>query len=92
MALNLPVKSEQKAEVAEVLQAVDEDRKFVYQATIVRLMKSRKVSRLPQSHRYAESNNVGWADKADDEASGFDSRCNGHNLGMSASRGSSSSR
>jgi cullin 1 len=44
VVLNQPVKSEQKAEVAEVLQAVDEDRKFIYQATIVRLMKSRKVS------------------------------------------------
>ena len=42
--LNQPVKSEQKAETTEVLQAVDEDRKFVYQATIVRLMKARKVS------------------------------------------------
>jgi cullin 1 len=42
--LNQPVRSEQKAETSEVLAAVDEDRKFVYQATIVRLMKSRKVS------------------------------------------------
>lgn len=41
--LNQPVRAEQKAEAAEVLQAVDEDRKFVYQATIVRLMKARKV-------------------------------------------------
>ncbi|ORY31833.1 putative ubiquitin-protein ligase [Naematelia encephala] len=40
--LNMPVKSEQRVETAEVLQAVDEDRKFVYQATIVRLMKARK--------------------------------------------------
>ncbi|WVR06630.1 hypothetical protein IAU60_003662 [Kwoniella sp. DSM 27419] len=40
--LNQAVKSEQKAEAKEVLQAVDEDRKFVYQATIVRLMKGRK--------------------------------------------------
>ncbi|ORX37122.1 putative ubiquitin-protein ligase [Kockovaella imperatae] len=40
--LNQPVKSEQKAEATEVLAAVDEDRKFVYQATIVRLMKARK--------------------------------------------------
>ncbi|RSH90827.1 hypothetical protein EHS25_010002 [Saitozyma podzolica] len=40
--LNQPVRSEQKAEATEVLTAVDEDRKFVYQATIVRLMKARK--------------------------------------------------
>jgi hypothetical protein len=44
--LNQPVRSEQKAEATEVLTAVDEDRKFVYQATIVRLMKARKVGRL----------------------------------------------
>lgn len=44
MPLNQAVKAEQKAETVEVLQAVDEDRKFVYQATIVRLMKARKVS------------------------------------------------
>lgn len=41
--LNMPARAEQKAEAQEVLQAVDEDRKFVYQATIVRLMKGRKV-------------------------------------------------
>lgn len=40
--LNQPVRAEVKAEQADVLQAVDEDRKFVYQATIVRIMKSRK--------------------------------------------------
>ncbi|KAL1405840.1 ubiquitin ligase (cullin) of SCF [Vanrija albida] len=40
--LNQPVRSEQKAEATEVLAAVDEDRKFIYQATIVRLMKARK--------------------------------------------------
>ena len=44
VTLNQAVKAEQKAETVEVLQAVDEDRKFVYQATIVRLMKARKVS------------------------------------------------
>lgn len=38
------MRSEQKAETAEVLANIDEDRKFVYHATIVRLMKSRKVS------------------------------------------------
>jgi cullin 1 len=42
--LNQPIRSEQKAESTEVLTAVDEDRKFVYQATIVRLMKARKVT------------------------------------------------
>lgn len=42
--LNQQIKSEQKQEHTETLAAVDEDRKFVYQATIVRLMKSRKVS------------------------------------------------
>jgi cullin 1 len=42
--LNQQIKSEQKQEHTEVLAAVDEDRKFVYHATIVRLMKSRKVS------------------------------------------------
>ncbi|WWD18765.1 hypothetical protein CI109_103220 [Kwoniella shandongensis] len=40
--LNQAVRSEQKAEQKEVLAAVDEDRKFIYQATIVRLMKGRK--------------------------------------------------
>lgn len=43
--LNVPVKSEQKAEHTEIQQAIEEDRKFVYQATIVRLMKSRKTSK-----------------------------------------------
>lgn len=40
----MPARTEQKIESTEVLQAVEEDRKFVYQATIVRLMKGRKVS------------------------------------------------
>ncbi|WVQ84971.1 hypothetical protein IAT38_007135 [Cryptococcus sp. DSM 104549] len=40
--LNMAVKAEAKAESKEVLASVDEDRKFVYQATIVRLMKGRK--------------------------------------------------
>lgn len=40
----MPARTEQKIESSEVLQAVEEDRKFVYQATIVRLMKGRKVS------------------------------------------------
>lgn len=34
--LNLPIKSETKAETNEVLKIVDEDRKYVIQATIVR--------------------------------------------------------
>ena len=34
--MNLPIKAEVKAESADVLKAVDEDRKYVIQATIVR--------------------------------------------------------
>lgn len=50
--LNIPVRAEQKADQAEVLTAVDEDRKFIYQATIVRIMKARKVSsREPGIHQ-----------------------------------------
>ncbi|EST06314.1 Cullin protein, neddylation domain protein [Kalmanozyma brasiliensis GHG001] len=40
--LNLPVKSEQKIESNDVLKTVDEDRRLLLQATIVRIMKSRK--------------------------------------------------
>jgi hypothetical protein len=40
----MPARAELKVEATEVLQAVEEDRRFVYQATIVRLMKGRKVS------------------------------------------------
>ncbi|KAJ7057195.1 Cullin [Mycena amicta] len=40
--LNMPIKAEVKAEASEVLKAVDEDRKYVIQATIVRIMKARK--------------------------------------------------
>lgn len=40
--LNMPIKSETKAENAQLLKDVDEDRKFLIQATIVRVMKSRK--------------------------------------------------
>ena len=39
--LNLPIKAEVKAESADVLKAVDEDRKYVIQATIVRYVTSR---------------------------------------------------
>lgn len=42
MNLNLPIKAEVKAEAVDVLKAVDEDRKYVIQATIVRIMKARK--------------------------------------------------
>jgi cullin 1 len=45
--LNVPSKTDQKAETKETLESIDEDRKWVYQATIVRIMKSRKVSRVP---------------------------------------------
>ena len=34
--MNVPIKAEQKAEATDVLKTVDEDRKYVIQATIVR--------------------------------------------------------
>lgn len=39
----MPIKSEVKAEAADVQKSVDEDRKLLIQAVIVRIMKSRKV-------------------------------------------------
>jgi cullin 1 len=36
MNLNQPIKAEVKAESSDVLKRVDEDRKYVIQATIVR--------------------------------------------------------
>jgi hypothetical protein len=38
----LPIKAEVKQETSEVMKSVDEDRKYVIQATIVRIMKARK--------------------------------------------------
>lgn len=40
--LNMPIKAEARVENAQLLKDVDEDRKFLIQATIVRVMKSRK--------------------------------------------------
>jgi hypothetical protein len=38
----MPIKAEVKAETSDVMKSVDEDRKYVIQATIVRIMKARK--------------------------------------------------
>lgn len=43
--INQAIRAEQKQESSDVMKGVEEDRKFVYQAMIVRVMKSRKVSR-----------------------------------------------
>jgi len=40
--LNRPIKAEVKAESSEALKTIDDDRKHVIQATIVRIMKARK--------------------------------------------------
>ncbi|WFD01601.1 ubiquitin ligase (cullin) of SCF [Malassezia obtusa] len=40
--LQIPVRAEQKAESTEVMKTVEEDRKMLLQATIVRIMKARK--------------------------------------------------
>ena len=45
MNLNQPIKAEKTTEEKDVLKTVDEDRKYVIQATIVRIMKARKVRR-----------------------------------------------
>ncbi|THV03349.1 Cullin-domain-containing protein [Dendrothele bispora CBS 962.96] len=46
--LNLPIKAEVRQESNEVLKAVDEDRKYAIQATIVRIMKARKTMKNQQ--------------------------------------------
>jgi cullin 1 len=46
--LNLPIKAEVKQESNDVLKTVDEDRKYVIQATIVRIMKARKTMKNQQ--------------------------------------------
>ncbi|PSR71940.1 hypothetical protein PHLCEN_2v12150 [Hermanssonia centrifuga] len=46
--LNVPIKAEQKTEASDVLKTVDEDRKYVIQATIVRIMKARKTMKNQQ--------------------------------------------
>ncbi|EPQ51002.1 Cullin-domain-containing protein [Gloeophyllum trabeum ATCC 11539] len=46
--LNLPIKAEVKAETSDVMKTVDEDRKYVIQATIVRIMKARKTMKNQQ--------------------------------------------
>ncbi|KAJ7600988.1 Cullin [Mycena floridula] len=40
--LNQPIKAEVKQETKDVIRSVDEDRKYLIQATIVRIMKARK--------------------------------------------------
>ena len=69
----MPARAEQKVEATEVREAVEEDRRFVYQATIVRLMKGRKVG--PCVFRSWK-----FADSADLEASGFDPGSHGPDL------------
>ncbi|KAJ9113817.1 hypothetical protein QFC19_000010 [Naganishia cerealis] len=40
--INQAIRAEKQQEASDVMKSVDEDRKFVYQATIVRIMKMRK--------------------------------------------------
>lgn len=42
MNLNIPMRSEARAEATDVLKTVDEDRRLLLQATVVRIMKARK--------------------------------------------------
>lgn len=42
--INQAVRAEQKQESTDVMKTVEEDRRFIYQAMLVRVMKSRKVS------------------------------------------------
>jgi cullin 1 len=42
--LNQPIKAEVKAETSDVMKSVDEDRKYVIQATIVRFVRHCYVS------------------------------------------------
>lgn len=53
--LNMPIKAEQKAESTDVLKTVDEDRKYVIQATIVRYIHPAHILSLALSSCFARS-------------------------------------